>query len=116
MLDQQTVRSAVVAMGGDLDIATATAPTPRRELTTALNAHREVVLDQSGVDFMDCAGLGALVHAHNLAGRLGARLVLRGAGRPVLRLLKLTGLDRRLRAEPGPGAPAGAPRAKGETR
>lgn len=77
MLDQQTVRSAVVAMGGDLDIATA--PTLRRELTTALNAHREVVLDQSGVDFMDCAGLGALVHAHNLAGRLGARLAAQAA-------------------------------------
>ncbi|GJF30395.1 hypothetical protein KNE206_30950 [Kitasatospora sp. NE20-6] len=50
--------------------------------------------------FMDCAGLGALVRARNQADRCGARLVLCGAGRCVVRLLKLTGLYRRLAVEP----------------
>lgn len=73
------------------------------------------MLDLSGVEFMDCSGLGALVHARNHADLLGARLVLRGAGRPVLRLLKLTGLHRRLAADPRPQAPASATRAEGDT-
>ncbi|GAA2263096.1 hypothetical protein GCM10010430_54490 [Kitasatospora cystarginea] len=59
-----------------------------------------MVLDLSEVTFMDCAGLGALVRARNQADRCGARLVLRGAGRCVVRLLKLTGLHRRLAVEP----------------
>ncbi|MBO1420243.1 STAS domain-containing protein [Streptomyces sp. FH025] len=75
-------------------------PALRRALAAALESHREVVLDLSEVTFMDCTGLGALVRARNQADRSGARLVLRGAGRRVVRLLKLTGLHRRLAVEP----------------
>ncbi|MEU8516715.1 STAS domain-containing protein [Kitasatospora sp. NPDC048722] len=88
MHDRHTA-AAVVTASGDLDLETACVP--RRELTAALLARREVVLDLSGVDFMDCAGPSALVHARNQADRPGARLVLRGAGARVLRLLELTG-------------------------
>ncbi|MER7667206.1 STAS domain-containing protein [Kitasatospora sp. NPDC096128] len=90
--------AALVTACGDLDLCTA--PELRRSLSAALRAYREVVLDLSGVEFMDCSGLGALVHAQNQADRLGARLILRGAGPRVLRLLKLTGLNRRLVVEP----------------
>ncbi|WP_371503516.1 hypothetical protein [Kitasatospora sp. NBC_00374] len=41
-----------------------------------------------------------MVQARNQADQCGGRLVLRGAGRRVVRLLKLTGLHRRLTAEP----------------
>ncbi|WP_406195195.1 STAS domain-containing protein [Kitasatospora sp. NBC_01560] len=106
MSDRRRMAATVVTVSGDLDLDTA--PALCGALTTALNSHREVVLDLSGVEFMDCAGLGALVQAHNQADRVGARLVLRGADRSVVRLLGLTGLDRRLRVGPGPGACAGA--------
>ncbi|MEV7775775.1 STAS domain-containing protein [Kitasatospora sp. NPDC086791] len=89
--------AALVTARGDLDLCTA--PELRRRLSAALRAYREVVLDLAGVEFMDCSGLGALVHAQNQADRLGARLILRGAGPRVLRLLKLTGLNRRLIVE-----------------
>ncbi|MGW3044206.1 STAS domain-containing protein [Kitasatospora sp. NPDC001159] len=88
----------VVRANGEIDLDTA--PSLRRALAAALESHREVVLDLSEVTFMDCAGLGALVQARNQADRRGARLVLRGASRCVVRLLKLTGLHRRLTVEP----------------
>lgn len=72
----------------------------RRALTAALGAHREVVLDLSEVTFMNCAGLGAMVQARTQADRRGGHLVLRGTGRRVVRLGKLTGPHRRLVVEP----------------
>ncbi|GAA2276158.1 MULTISPECIES: STAS domain-containing protein [Kitasatospora] len=87
----------VVRVGGEIDVATA--PRLRQRLAAALEAHREVVLDLSEVTFMDCSGLGVLVQARNQADRCGRRLVLHGVGHPVARLLKLTGLTRRLAAE-----------------
>ncbi|MFF8772489.1 STAS domain-containing protein [Kitasatospora sp. NPDC015120] len=83
---------------GEIDIATA--PRLGRRLAAALGAHREVVLDLSEVTFMDCSGLRVLVQARNRADRYGGRLVLRGARGPVARLLRLTGLGRRLAAGP----------------
>ncbi|MFD8478273.1 STAS domain-containing protein [Kitasatospora sp. NPDC059673] len=87
-----------VRLTGEIDLDSA--PSLGRALATALESHREVVLDLSKVTFMDCAGLGALVRARNQADRCGAHLVLRGAGRCVVRLLRLTGLHRRLAVEP----------------
>ncbi|MGW2378278.1 MULTISPECIES: STAS domain-containing protein [Kitasatospora] len=52
----------------------------------------------SEVTFMDCSGLSVLVQARNQADQRGGRRVRQGAGRPVARLLKLTGLHRRLAA------------------
>ncbi|MFF3597988.1 STAS domain-containing protein [Kitasatospora indigofera] len=83
---------------GEIDLDTA--PSLHRALATAIETHREVVLDLSEVTFMDCAGLGALVRARNQADRCDARLVLRGAGHCVVRLLKLTGLHRYLAVDP----------------
>ncbi|SEP01306.1 anti-sigma B factor antagonist, partial [Actinacidiphila rubida] len=63
-------------------------------------AHGEVVLDLSGVTFMDCSGLRVLDHALHLAGEHDSRLILRGANTSVLRLLKLTGMHRHLTLQP----------------
>ncbi|MFF2546483.1 STAS domain-containing protein [Kitasatospora sp. NPDC058063] len=88
----------VVRASGEIDLDTA--PALRGALTAAFESHREVALDLSEVTFIDCAGLGALVRARNQADRCGGRLVLRGAGRRVVRLLELTGPHRRLAVEP----------------
>jgi anti-anti-sigma factor len=72
------------------------------DTVTALHrdGHAHVVLDLAGLDFLDAAGLGALVRADRLFRADGARLVLSGV-RPVhRRLLQLTGLDRTLTLEP----------------
>ncbi|MGW4379726.1 STAS domain-containing protein [Kitasatospora sp. NPDC004531] len=97
-MDGQDTEPFTVQVNGEIDLDTV--PSLRRALAAAIDSHREVVLDLSEVTFMDCAGLGALVRARNQADRCGARLVLRGAGRRVVRLLELTGLHRCLTAEP----------------
>ncbi|MFD8708639.1 STAS domain-containing protein [Kitasatospora sp. NPDC059648] len=90
----------VVTAYGEIDLDTA--PRLHRELSRALVEHQEVVLDLSQVTFMDCSGLGVLVRARDQADRSGRRLVLRGVGRPVAQLLKLTGLACRLTPVPRP--------------
>ncbi|MFD9692524.1 STAS domain-containing protein [Kitasatospora sp. NPDC059146] len=104
-----TADAATVTACGDIDLATA--PELRRSLVAALHAHRDVVLDLSQVTFMNCAGLAALVHARNLADRLGAHLVLRGVGRDLKRLFRLTSLHRHLL----PGSCPPVPPRKGDT-
>ncbi|MBD0692084.1 STAS domain-containing protein [Streptomyces sp. CBMA123] len=87
---------------GEIDLDTA--PRLRRELERALDEHPVVALDLSQVTFMDCVGLGALIQARDQADHSGRRLILYGISRPVARLLKLTGLTRRLTPVPGPAA------------
>jgi anti-anti-sigma factor len=55
------------------------------------------VLDLSDVPFMDCAGLGTVVHAHN---SLAERLCLTAPQPRVMRLLELTGVRPTLRILP----------------
>jgi anti-anti-sigma factor len=83
---------AVVSVGGEIDPGTA------GELTdAALTAMREIgpslVLDLSGVTFMDSTGLKVLLAVHQRALLAGGRLVLAGATRPVQRVVSITGLD-----------------------
>ena len=51
-----------------------------------------VVLDLSGVDFLDSAGIGILVGAHRRARTAGKTFRLTGVGRRVQRVLDLSGL------------------------
>ena len=76
---------------GDLDIASASVLSTALAVLADLGSRR-VVLDLSGVAFMDCAGLGALLDADT---RLPGGLVLVGPSAPVRRLLGLTGLTDR---------------------
>jgi anti-sigma B factor antagonist len=59
----------------------------------------DVVIDLSGVGFVDSSGLRVLVDAHQRAEAEARRLVLRGSTRPVLRLLEITGLMEYLNVE-----------------
>jgi anti-sigma B factor antagonist len=80
----------VCALHGDLDTA---ASCRLREALAELCGAAAVVLDLSGVPFIDAAGLRVLVagirrcHAH------GAEVVIRGIRPPVERLVRLAGLD-----------------------
>src|SRR5437667_10754507 len=53
---------AMVAVEGDLDCATA--PRLRNTLEALAPAGQVVLVDLSATDFMDCAGMGALVTSH----------------------------------------------------
>jgi anti-sigma B factor antagonist len=92
-----------VAVAGEVDCSTA----PR--LTACLDselaaAPAELVVDLTGVSFLDSAGLHALVAAHAHAGRIGVPMRVLVATRAVLRPIQVTGLEHVLgieRVEPG---------------
>lgn len=83
---------AVVSVGGEVDLETASQLGDH-----ALDALRDVsphlVLDLSGVSFMDSTGLKVLITVRQRTDLAGGSFAVAGATRTVLRLLSLTGLD-----------------------
>jgi anti-anti-sigma factor len=94
--------ACVVALSGELDIVSADF------LTDALveAVAPTVVVDLSGLTFMDCRGIGALVAARNsIAASQLAQLVVMGPSDIVRKALHLVGLSEWIVEEvPGPDA------------
>jgi anti-anti-sigma factor len=85
--------AAVLAVGGDLELRTATLLT--LGLEGILSHHPdEVVLDLRAVDLIDSSGAGALLGCRRRCARIGAHLILVVADGPVRRFM------RRLQLEP----------------
>lgn len=82
----------VIAIDGELDIATA--PQLRDALGDAIRYGREhVVVDLSGVVFVDSMGLAALLNGLRRLTRADARLSIVATHPDVLRTFRLTRLD-----------------------
>lgn len=86
---------ATVQLHGEVDLANAELVTAVLDNQLALG-HRYLRLDLSGVSFLDCTGLSALVHAHNQFLAARGTLVLAGVGARIARILSLTHLDEAL--------------------
>lgn len=72
----------------------------RREFeAAAASADRDVVLDLSGVEAMDGAGVGAVAHLYKRLAARGLRLRVEGASGQPLALLRQLGVARLLSAE-----------------
>ncbi|HZW45921.1 MAG TPA: STAS domain-containing protein [Microvirga sp.] len=70
------------------------APAFKDEVAKRIEAgHSQVVLDMSGVEFVDSSGLGALVSCLKRIGPRG-KLAIAGASGAVIRLFSLTRMDR----------------------
>lgn len=92
-VDAATPTKRVVARG-DIDLATA----PElgnllRELMT--QGIRIIVIDASGVDFLDSSGIRVLVQASNDLEPDGGKIYLENMSAPVARILDITGLTER---------------------
>ena len=61
---------------------------------------RKLVLDFSGLNYIDSAGIGIIVVCIGLMKRAGGRLAVAGAGGQVKQLLALTGLEPLLETYP----------------
>jgi anti-anti-sigma factor len=88
----QTEGGVELLVQGELDIATA----PRLLACFQAIVEKgpcEVVLDVSGLDFVDSAGLSLLVALQKRADSKGKRLDVRSPSPQLLRLLELTGLS-----------------------
>jgi anti-anti-sigma factor len=90
----------VVRVNGELDLATVP-----RLLSTLERLDGDVHVDCSGLEFIDAAGLGALVRAHRTCAARGSRLAVVDPSPAVVRLLRLVGLDTVLLLPRGDEAP-----------
>ena len=84
---------AVVWVSGDVDVANSENLLGLAATAMAEPHVDEVVLDLSGVTFMDSTGLGALIGLRNQADASDKRVALRGVTPPVSKILTLTQLD-----------------------
>jgi anti-sigma B factor antagonist len=83
----------IVAPIGDLDMASAEELDAR--LTDAAREHPEglLIIDLTGLEFMDSSGLRVLLTAARSSGNGGSRLRLRGARPSVQRVFEVSGAD-----------------------
>jgi anti-sigma B factor antagonist len=88
--------SQIVAMTGELDIATAEqAYTYLSDVLDALDtAPVPVSVDLSGLTFCDASGLGVLARIARHAREAGRQLTLTAARPSLLKIMRITGLDR----------------------
>lgn len=86
--------SMVVSIRGDLDIVTS--PQLDDCLTQAEAEHNRIILDLSGVDFLDTSALAVIVGHWKKAEAAGGLLALAGARYRYTKTLWITGLADRL--------------------
>ncbi|WP_113704485.1 STAS domain-containing protein [Nonomuraea lactucae] len=88
--------AVVVAVEGELDLFTA--PFLRDEVRDAIKQDSpRLVLDLQQLSFMDSSGLSVLIEAWRLATSEGGGVSLAAPQAPVARILRTTGLDRRIK-------------------
>jgi anti-anti-sigma factor len=61
---------------------------------------KRVVLDLSGVGFINSSGLSALIHSASTLRKSGGRMLVAGASKKVLELIKVTRLTPLIEARP----------------
>jgi anti-sigma B factor antagonist len=89
----------VVSVFGEVDVATA--PELKERLTGLVNDGRvKLVLDLSGVDFLDSTGLGMIVSALKRARTHDGDLRIVCTESRITRLFEITGLDKALTVLP----------------
>ena len=84
---------AVVTLSGSLTLGTILRTADARIQSTIDDGTIRLVLDMSGVAYIDSAGLGMLVHAYGLTNSKGGALRLAGVSERVTALLALTHMD-----------------------
>ena len=86
------INVAVLAVAGELDIASVGAV--QRDATRLIQANGpDLVIDMSGVTFMDSSGLATLIAVRDTCTTNGGQLVLSGLDDKLRRLFRLSGLE-----------------------
>jgi anti-sigma B factor antagonist len=83
--------TAIVRLAGELDLATA--PELAEVLQGLEPSCKRIILDLTGLEFIDSTGLRLAVTEHSRASADGFEFVIAGAAGAVLKVLRLTGLD-----------------------
>jgi anti-sigma B factor antagonist len=89
----------VLAVRGEIDVATSA--TLREELYAMIDGgSRALVVDLSGLGFIDSSGLGVLVGSLKHMRERDGELVISGLVQPALRVFEITGLTELFTLEP----------------
>ncbi len=81
-----------LALSGDLDMSATFALEPVLDRVLA-DDPRELVLDLSGVGFVDSSGLGLLIATHERASRADVDMAISGASPEIQRVFHVAGMD-----------------------
>ena len=81
----------VIALRGELDMLDAA--NVAAELAAAVARDPDLIIDLTGLDFIDCSALGVLLRVQQLARQADGELLLAAPQQHVLRLLTLTGMN-----------------------
>ncbi len=84
--------ATVVALRGDVDLESS--PRARKILLDALDTAPALLVDMSGVSYIDSSGIASLVESFQTGRANGKRFVLVAVSEPALRVLQLARLDR----------------------
>lgn len=82
---------AIIALSGEVDLQHS--PKVRKELLKQLDGGKSVVVDLSGVSYIDSSGIASLVEALQHARHKQLHLRLAGIAPTVMQVFKLTRLD-----------------------
>jgi anti-sigma B factor antagonist len=91
-------RQLVVAVRGELDLATVEEFRDALEQAATSDAER-IVVDLANLSFIDSRGITALLEANAASRQDGDRLRFHGASGQVARALSMTGVDKALSAD-----------------
>ncbi|MBR4034504.1 MAG: STAS domain-containing protein [Clostridia bacterium] len=92
-----TPEGLVVSVTGEIDHHSASSM--RREVDNIIwnRTPTHLILDMSEVDFMDSSGLGFIMGRYALMKEIGGSLSLRNPSAIVMKMLTLTGFDKKVR-------------------
>ena len=81
-------------LSGELDHHTAAEMRERLDAAALSGRCRRLVLDFSGISFMDSSGVGLIMGRYRLVQSLGGQLTVQGASPRLERMIRLAGLDK----------------------
>ncbi|CAL9509798.1 Anti-sigma-B factor antagonist [Nocardiopsis dassonvillei] len=88
-------RSVIVAVEGELDIATTN--DLQEHIRSAIEDHGPwLILDMSGLDFMDSSGLNVIINAYRTVRERDGALALAALNERVTKVVRLVGLHRQV--------------------
>lgn len=92
-----TPEGLVVSIGGEIDHHSAI--TMRRDVDNIIwnRTPTHLILEMSGIEFMDSSGLGFIMGRYALMREIGGNLSLRNPSEPVMKMLSMTGFDKKVR-------------------
>jgi anti-sigma B factor antagonist len=88
----------VVTFKGEIDMQCS--PLARKIILASLDKKKAVVIELSGVSYMDSSGVASLVEGLQMAKKSNLGFSLAGASQPVMNVLRLARLDRVFKLHP----------------